>query len=207
MRSRVRLRKDQRTSLHSWSFHQLGAFLECKARRAGVPLVYADPAYTSRQCSQCGHIAGRTVSIKQRSRAGPAGSTPTRTTTRPTSTGRADAAGKRGDPRLQRRTPSPSGEAKHRASRRSCPADALGRRSGVLPGLTASATGIDRRKRSPPRTHLLGPASGTALVARSHTPPVHGIPPLTGHATSTERCHSEGRNPPMSEAGKSLRRV
>ncbi|MFE5596871.1 zinc ribbon domain-containing protein [Streptomyces sp. NPDC056549] len=28
----------------------------CKAKRAGVPLVYVDPAYTSRQRSQCGHI-------------------------------------------------------------------------------------------------------------------------------------------------------
>ncbi|MFI8281200.1 RNA-guided endonuclease InsQ/TnpB family protein [Streptomyces sp. NPDC085929] len=55
IRSRVRLRKDQRTSLHSWSFHQLGAFLEYKARRAGVPLVYVDPAYTSQQCSECGN--------------------------------------------------------------------------------------------------------------------------------------------------------
>ncbi|MEU5426667.1 transposase [Streptomyces olivoreticuli] len=59
IRSRVRLRKDQRTSLHSWSFHQLAAFVEYKAKRAGVPLVYVDPAYTSRQCSQCGHIDRR----------------------------------------------------------------------------------------------------------------------------------------------------
>ncbi|MFF4426704.1 RNA-guided endonuclease InsQ/TnpB family protein [Streptomyces sp. NPDC001549] len=56
IRSRVRLRKDQRTSLHSWSFHQLAAFVEYKAKRAGVPLVYVDPAYTSQQCSECGHI-------------------------------------------------------------------------------------------------------------------------------------------------------
>ncbi|MCC3771080.1 transposase [Streptomyces sp. UNOC14_S4] len=56
IRSRVRLRKDQRTSLHSWSFHQLAAFIEYKARRAGVPLVYVDPAYTSQQCSECGHV-------------------------------------------------------------------------------------------------------------------------------------------------------
>ncbi|MFF5925151.1 RNA-guided endonuclease InsQ/TnpB family protein [Streptomyces hydrogenans] len=56
IRSRVRLRKDQRTSLHSWSFHQLASFVEYKAKRAGVPLVYVDPAYTSRQCSECGHI-------------------------------------------------------------------------------------------------------------------------------------------------------
>nr|WTB34552.1 transposase [Streptomyces sp. NBC_00830] len=56
IRDRVRLRKDQRAHLHTWSFHQLGSFLEYKARRAGVPLVYVDPAYTSQQCSECGHI-------------------------------------------------------------------------------------------------------------------------------------------------------
>jgi IS605 OrfB family transposase len=56
IRDRVRLRKDQRTSLHSWGFHQLGQYIAYKARRAGVPLVYVDPAYTSRQCSECGHI-------------------------------------------------------------------------------------------------------------------------------------------------------
>ncbi|MFD8141598.1 RNA-guided endonuclease InsQ/TnpB family protein [Streptomyces sp. NPDC059708] len=56
IRSRVRLRKDQRSSLHSWAFAQLGTFLEYKARRAGVPLVYVNPAYTSQQCSECGHI-------------------------------------------------------------------------------------------------------------------------------------------------------
>jgi IS605 OrfB family transposase len=56
IRSRVRLRKDQRQPLHSWSFHQLASFVEYKAKRAGVPLVYVDPAYTSRQCSECHHV-------------------------------------------------------------------------------------------------------------------------------------------------------
>ncbi|MBO1416809.1 RNA-guided endonuclease TnpB family protein [Streptomyces sp. FH025] len=56
IRDRVRHRKDQRTTVHSWSFHQLGQYIAYKARRAGVPLVYVDPAYTSRQCSQCRHI-------------------------------------------------------------------------------------------------------------------------------------------------------
>jgi IS605 OrfB family transposase len=56
IRGRVRLRKDQRTNLHSWSFHQLASFVAYKAKRAGVPLVYVDPAYTSRQCSECHHI-------------------------------------------------------------------------------------------------------------------------------------------------------
>ncbi|QBI54106.1 transposase [Streptomonospora litoralis] len=56
IRQRVRLRKPQRVTLHSWAFAQLGRFLEYKARRAGVPLVYVDPAYTSRECAECHHI-------------------------------------------------------------------------------------------------------------------------------------------------------
>ncbi|MGW0962058.1 RNA-guided endonuclease InsQ/TnpB family protein [Streptomyces gelaticus] len=59
IRDRVRLRKDQRTPLHTWGFHQLGAFIAYKARRVGVPLVYVDPAHTSGQCSQCGHTDRR----------------------------------------------------------------------------------------------------------------------------------------------------
>ncbi|MEV0224006.1 transposase [Streptomyces sp. NPDC050704] len=56
IRGRARLRKPQRVTLHSWSFHQLGAFIAYKAKRAGVPVVYVDPAYTSRECSRCHHI-------------------------------------------------------------------------------------------------------------------------------------------------------
>lgn len=56
IRQRVRLRKPQRVTLHSWAFAQLGQFLEYKARRAGVPLVHVDPAYTSQECSECHHI-------------------------------------------------------------------------------------------------------------------------------------------------------
>ena len=56
IRQRVRLRKPQRVTLHSWAFAQLGAFVEYKAQRAGVPLVYVDPAYTSQECAECHHI-------------------------------------------------------------------------------------------------------------------------------------------------------
>ena len=55
IRDRVRLRKPQRVTLSSWSFHQLGSFLADKARRAGVPLVEVDPRYTSQTCNRCGH--------------------------------------------------------------------------------------------------------------------------------------------------------
>ncbi|MBZ9639009.1 RNA-guided endonuclease TnpB family protein [Streptomyces sp. PSKA30] len=56
IRERVRLRKPQRATHSGWSFHQLGAFIAYKARRAGVPVVYVDPAYTSRTCAERGHI-------------------------------------------------------------------------------------------------------------------------------------------------------
>ncbi|MFJ8024806.1 RNA-guided endonuclease InsQ/TnpB family protein [Streptomyces sp. NPDC096311] len=56
IRERVRLRKPQRATHSSWAFAQLGAFIRYKARRAGVPVVYVDPAYTSRTCAECGHI-------------------------------------------------------------------------------------------------------------------------------------------------------
>ncbi|CAM5678997.1 hypothetical protein SHIRM173S_12390 [Streptomyces hirsutus] len=55
IRQRVRLRKPQRVALHSWAFAQLGRFVEYKARRAGVPVLFVDPAYTSRMCAECGY--------------------------------------------------------------------------------------------------------------------------------------------------------
>jgi putative transposase len=57
IRDRVRLRRPQRVTLHSWAFHQLGTFVAYKAARAGVAVVYVDPAYTSQGCSACGHVA------------------------------------------------------------------------------------------------------------------------------------------------------
>ncbi|MEO3858663.1 transposase [Acrocarpospora sp. B8E8] len=59
IRERVRLRKPQRVILHTWSFHQLATFIGYKAARAGVALVYVDPAYTSQECCRCGHVDKR----------------------------------------------------------------------------------------------------------------------------------------------------
>lgn len=57
IRDRVRLRRPQRVTLHSWAFHQLGTYLAYKAKRVGVAVVYVDPAYTSQGCSACDHVA------------------------------------------------------------------------------------------------------------------------------------------------------
>jgi IS605 OrfB family transposase len=78
IRQRVRLRKPQRVTLHSWAFHQLGQFVEYKARRAGVPLVYVDPAPSATTSRR------RTGSTRPSSFAGSAGSLPTPTGTLPT---------------------------------------------------------------------------------------------------------------------------
>ena len=59
IRERVRLRKPQRATLHSWAFAQLGAFLAYKAQAAGVAFVEVDPAYTSQTCSACGLVDKR----------------------------------------------------------------------------------------------------------------------------------------------------
>lgn len=59
LRERVRLRKPQRAAIHSWPFAQLAAFVAYKAKFAGVPVVYVDPAYTSQECSYCHHVDRR----------------------------------------------------------------------------------------------------------------------------------------------------
>ncbi len=56
IRGRVKARKSQRSTLHSWSFHQLRSFIEYKAKLLGVPVVAVDPRNTSRTCPCCGHV-------------------------------------------------------------------------------------------------------------------------------------------------------
>jgi IS605 OrfB family transposase len=56
IRDRVRARKPQRATLHSWSFAQLRRFIEYKARLVAVPVAMVDPRNTSRTCPGCGHI-------------------------------------------------------------------------------------------------------------------------------------------------------
>ncbi|EKX67374.1 transposase, IS605 OrfB family protein [Streptomyces ipomoeae 91-03] len=55
IRDRVRLRRDQRGTLSSWPFHQLGQHLAYKATMAGVPFLEVDARHTSQRCPRCGH--------------------------------------------------------------------------------------------------------------------------------------------------------
>ncbi|HEX8870247.1 MAG TPA: transposase [Lentzea sp.] len=57
IRNRVRPRRDQRAIHASWPFHQLGAFIKYKAKRAGVRVIVVDARFTSQMCPACGHTA------------------------------------------------------------------------------------------------------------------------------------------------------
>ena len=59
IRGRIKARRRQRPRLHNWSFGQLRQFIVYKAARAGVPVVFVDPANTSRTCPACGHVDKR----------------------------------------------------------------------------------------------------------------------------------------------------
>jgi IS605 OrfB family transposase len=56
IRSRVRARRSQRATLHSWAFFQLRTFIAYKAALAGVPVHLVDPRNTSRACPACGCV-------------------------------------------------------------------------------------------------------------------------------------------------------
>lgn len=58
VRRRTRSKKFGRL-LNSWSYYQLQQFIDYKAKLRGVPVVYIDPRYTSKQCSRCGLIGKR----------------------------------------------------------------------------------------------------------------------------------------------------
>lgn len=55
IRDRTTVRRKQRAQHSAWAFAQLRAFIEYKARIAGVPVVLLDPRASSRTCSACGY--------------------------------------------------------------------------------------------------------------------------------------------------------
>lgn len=64
IRDRVRLHRHQRAALSSWPFNQLGQHLAYKARRAGVPFLEVDAAYTSQTCPRCGHVSRKNRPVR-----------------------------------------------------------------------------------------------------------------------------------------------
>jgi IS605 OrfB family transposase len=57
IRTRMKARRSQRATLHSWSFAQLQAYIVYKAALKGIPVHFVDPRNTSRTCPACGHCA------------------------------------------------------------------------------------------------------------------------------------------------------
>jgi IS605 OrfB family transposase len=59
IRASIKVRRPQRYLLHSWGFGQLRSFIEYKAERLGVPVVFVNPKDTSRTCPSCGCVDRR----------------------------------------------------------------------------------------------------------------------------------------------------
>jgi IS605 OrfB family transposase len=57
IRTRMKARRSQRATLHSWAFAQLRSFIAYKAQLRGVPVHFVEPRNTSRTCPKCGHCA------------------------------------------------------------------------------------------------------------------------------------------------------
>ena len=59
IRDRIKAGKRVRARLHRWPFRQLQKQIEYKAAAVGIRVIYVDPAYTSRTCSECGCLGRR----------------------------------------------------------------------------------------------------------------------------------------------------
>jgi putative transposase len=51
--------KQERRKSNNWAFYQLRQFLTYKCLLSGVPLIFVNPAYTSKSCHKCLHIGNR----------------------------------------------------------------------------------------------------------------------------------------------------
>lgn len=57
IRTRMKARRSQRATLHSWAFAQLRACIVYQSALKGVPVHFVDPRNTSGTCPNCGHCA------------------------------------------------------------------------------------------------------------------------------------------------------
>ncbi len=60
IRKRIKMGKRMNMRLHSWAWAQLQAFIVYKAQAAGLKVLFVNPAYTSKVCSDCGSGGLRT---------------------------------------------------------------------------------------------------------------------------------------------------
>lgn len=56
IRKGIKARKSGRARLHNWGFYQLKSFIEYKAKRWGIPVIFVDPKHTSQTCPICDSI-------------------------------------------------------------------------------------------------------------------------------------------------------
>ena len=59
IRERLDYGKFMNRRLHAWAFARLQGRIEDKAREAGIPVQYVNPAYTSKTCHGCQRIGRR----------------------------------------------------------------------------------------------------------------------------------------------------
>lgn len=52
----TRRSRKENHSLHTWSFYRLSKYIEYKAKLEGIEVMYINPAYTSKVCSECGRL-------------------------------------------------------------------------------------------------------------------------------------------------------
>jgi IS605 OrfB family transposase len=74
IRTRMKARRSQRATLHSWAFAQLRSFIAYKAQLRGVPVHFVDPRNTSRTCPAWGYCAKENRRRRRLLSAHPAGS-------------------------------------------------------------------------------------------------------------------------------------
>lgn len=56
IRQTARTSRKNEKNLHSWSFYRLAAYIEYKARLAGIAVEYINPMYTSQKCPDCSKL-------------------------------------------------------------------------------------------------------------------------------------------------------